>query len=161
MVAFQQMAERQRAQVRLLKRLAHFAYTNKSQGANTGTSQEEAATSENDNDTINAQNHISPNATLSKCPRDLWMLWDKYEHGLEGRKAAKDFNNTERGKVSSTYSKRNHVWQLIRRLVNQRGVHYSVAIDSIYEAYGDGISATNIIKAIQRDAKNDWHANLR
>jgi hypothetical protein len=45
--------------------------------------------------------------------------------------------------------------------VNQRGVHYSVAIDSIYEAYGDGISTTNIIKAIQCDAKNGGQPNLR
>ena len=54
--------------------------------------------------------------------------------------------------MSSTYSKRNHVWQLIRQLINQRDVHYSVAIDTIYEVYGN-ISFTKIIKAIQRDAR--------
>jgi hypothetical protein len=38
-------------------------------------------------------------ATLSACPRDLYQLWDEYEFGLQGRKAAKKFTNRERGLV--------------------------------------------------------------
>lgn len=34
---------------------------------------------------------ISKDATPSKCPIDLPILWDEYEHGLEGQNAAKDF----------------------------------------------------------------------
>jgi hypothetical protein len=62
---------------------------------------------------IDAKNNTSADATLSKCPRDLHLLLEEYEHGLEGHKLVKDFNDAERGRVSSTYSKRNHVWQLI------------------------------------------------
>lgn len=164
LVAFQKMTERQRAQDRLLKRLAQFAYANKSRGANAANAdatEQEPSGEDSTNNTVNPQHQISPNATLSRCPRDLWMLWEEYEHGLEGRKAAKDFNYAERGKVASTYSKRNHVWKLIRRLVNERGVHYSVAIDSIYAAYSDNPSVTSIIKAVQADASRGGHKDLR
>ena len=149
---FRQLTERHRGNDRLLKRLAHFALGHKSPTTET-TMQEDAHTA-------NTNNNISMNATLSKCPRDLWILWQEYEHGLDGRKPAKDFNDAERGQVSSTYSKRNHVWQLIRRLINQRDVHYSVAIDTIYEVYGN-TSVTKIIKAIQRDARAGGHPSLR
>ena len=149
---FRQLTERHRGNDRLLKRLAHFALGHKSPTIET-TMQEDAHTA-------NTNNNISMNATLSKCPRDLWILWQEYEHGLDGRKPAKDFNDAERGQVSSTYSKRNHVWQLIRRLINQRDVHYSVAIDTIYEVYGN-TSVTKIIKAIQRDARAGGHPSLR
>jgi hypothetical protein len=100
---------------------------------------QEAPMEEDDNvaATLLQNNNISRDATLSNCLRDLYILWDEYKHGLQGPKAAKDFNQHERGQVVSTYSKRNHVWQLIRRLVNLRGVHYTVAIDSIYQVYGN------------------------
>eukprot|EP00957_Ditylum_brightwellii_P120529 9195709-Ditylum_brightwellii.AAC.1 len=32
-------------------------------------------------------------ATLSKCPHDLHVLWNKYEFGIGRRKAAKDFSS--------------------------------------------------------------------
>eukprot|EP00957_Ditylum_brightwellii_P124436 9483832-Ditylum_brightwellii.AAC.1 len=37
-------------------------------------------------------------ATLSKCPCDLHVLWNKYEFGTGGRKAAKDFSSSEKSK---------------------------------------------------------------
>eukprot|EP00957_Ditylum_brightwellii_P061902 4697549-Ditylum_brightwellii.AAC.1 len=37
-------------------------------------------------------------AILSKCPRDLHVLRNKYEFGIGGRKAAKNFSSGERGK---------------------------------------------------------------
>jgi hypothetical protein len=94
-------------------------------------------------------------ATLSTCPRDLHSLWEEYEHGLDGCKAAKNFNPTERGRVASTYSKRNLMWHLISRLINSRGIHYSAANDCIYEVYGN-ISVTTIVKAIQKGCKEWW-----
>jgi uncharacterized protein with gpF-like domain len=62
--------------------------------------------------------------------------------------------------VASTYNKRNLVWHFISRLINSRGIHYSAAFDYIYEVYGN-ISVAKIDKAIQRDAKNGGHPNLR
>jgi hypothetical protein len=61
--------------------------------------------------------------------------------------------------VSSTYSKRNHVWQLIGQPVNRSGIHYSLAINMIYNVYGN-VSVTKIIKAIQKDAKTGGNKNL-
>ena len=104
---------------------------------------------------------ISRNATLSKCPRDLWTLWEEYENGIGGRKPAKNFNELERGKVTSTYSKRNHVWKLIGNLIDRRGIHYNIAIDCIYDVYGINTPVSKIIKEIQRDARTGGHANLR
>ena len=93
---FWQLTERHRGNDRLLKRLAHFALRHKSPTTET-TTQEDAHTE-------NTNNNTSMNATLSKCPWDLWILWQEYEHGLDGCKPAKDFNDAERGQVSSTYS---------------------------------------------------------
>ena len=110
--------------------------------------------------TLPHNNNISRDATLSNCPRDLYILWDEYEHGLQGQKGAKDFKQHERGQVVSTYSRKNHICQLIRGLINLRGVHYSVTTNFIYEVYGN-IPVSRIIKAIKRDARTGGHPNLR
>eukprot|EP00957_Ditylum_brightwellii_P188464 14347729-Ditylum_brightwellii.AAC.1 len=34
-------------------------------------------------------------ATLSKCPRDLHVLWHEYKFGIGGQKPAKDFSPSE------------------------------------------------------------------
>ena len=41
--------------------------------------------------------HAPKRALLSKAPRDLYRLWDEYEFGLYGRKAARRFTPEERG----------------------------------------------------------------
>ena len=40
----------------------------------------------------------SNSASLSKCPRTLYALWNEYEFGLNGQKAAKNFTSREQGK---------------------------------------------------------------
>jgi hypothetical protein len=47
--------------------------------------------------------------TLSKKPPDLFALWRAYEFGIGGRKAAKDFSPTERGKSRFTHSRRKNL----------------------------------------------------
>ena len=141
--------------------MANFPLVHRRRAATPSTGGENAPTA--DDDATPNQNHnanISRNATLSKCPRDLWTLWQEYEHGLDGRKPAREFSDVERGRVASTYSKRNHIWQLIGRLINRRGVHHNIAIDSIYDVYGQ-IPVTKIIKAVQKDAKTGEHPRLR
>ena len=64
---------------------------------------------------------LRPNGPrLSKCPKDLFILWKEYEFGLEGRKPAKLFTSVEKGMVSSVYSKRHKVWKLIQDLINKK-----------------------------------------
>ena len=38
-----------------------------------------------------------PVATLSATPRDLYILWQEYNVGIEGQKAARMFSAAERG----------------------------------------------------------------
>eukprot|EP00957_Ditylum_brightwellii_P079766 6065519-Ditylum_brightwellii.AAC.1 len=45
-------------------------------------------------------------ATLSRCPYDLDILWHEFEFGIGGRKAAKLFSPSDRGRVKVVYTKR-------------------------------------------------------
>jgi seryl-tRNA synthetase len=44
---------------------------------------------------------VGPDATLSKVPKNLFLLWQEHMQGIGGRKAAKDFTPAERGKTST------------------------------------------------------------
>ena len=55
--------------------------------------------------------------TLSNCPRSLFELWQEYEFGLQGQKAAKRFTSRERGRVKYKYHRRKVVWDMILRLL--------------------------------------------
>jgi len=156
-IEFDRQAERERRNDRLLRRVANFPLVRRRRD-NTNTTNEESEGEAENQSHINQQ--LRPDATLSKCPRDLYLLWQEYEHGLDGRHAAKTFSEAEKGRVTSSYSKRNKVWKTIQRLINSRGVHHNIAIDTIYEVYGN-ISVTKIIKAIQRDEKTGGHPRLR
>jgi hypothetical protein len=94
----------------MLRRLSQFALAPRGR-RNIVADGVKAPMEEDDNvaATLPHNNNISRDATLSNCSRDLYILWDEYEHGLQGQKGAKDFKQLERGQVVSTYSKRNHV----------------------------------------------------
>eukprot|EP00977_Amphora_coffeiformis_P018547 scaffold6568_cov173-Amphora_coffeaeformis.AAC.1 len=48
-------------------------------------------------------------ATLAPHVRTLPQLWEEYQTGLGGRKPARDFNRTERGRCKFMYSQRKYV----------------------------------------------------
>ena len=100
-------------------------------------------------------------STLSPTPRTLFDLWTEYQYGIGGRKPAKDFAAAERGKVKYNYHRRKVVWDAIAALV--RAGHTSdVAIDRIYEIYGQNQSVTAIINRMRRDRRTHGeHPNLR
>ena len=57
-------------------------------------------------------------ATLSPTPRTLYLLWDEYEHGIGGRKAARRFSREERGSVKhKLYHRRKVIWDGLAELV--------------------------------------------
>ena len=56
-------------------------------------------------------------AKLSKCPKNLHLLWREYEFGLDGQKAAKNFTPEERGKNKFSYSRRKVFWDAINVVV--------------------------------------------
>ena len=56
-----------------------------------------------DNENRNDRAQENYETTLSKQPKDMYKMWEEYEFGLEGRKAARKFNLRERGKNRYTY----------------------------------------------------------
>jgi hypothetical protein len=92
-------------------------------------------------------------ATLSANPRSLHVLWEEYEIGIGGRRAAKLFTKDERDKVKHKYHRRKMVWDLISTLV-RGGLTAQVAIDRIYDLYGRADSVTTIINKLKKDRRN-------
>ena len=92
-------------------------------------------------------------ATLMPTPRSLHDLWQEYLHGVGGRKPARLFSYTERGRSKHRYSRRKVVWDLVSGLV-RLGYSSEVAIDRIYAVYGGQTSVTMIINGVKRDKKN-------
>ena len=99
-------------------------------------------------------------AELSKTPRSLFDLWTEYVYGIGGRKPAKDFTFTERGKCKFKYCRRKVVWDCISRHVNA-GYLAPTAIDRIYQCYGRSQTVSYIIVAMVKDKKTGGHPNLR
>ena len=91
-------------------------------------------------------------ATLMPTPRSLHDLWQEYEFGVGGRKAAKLFSYSERGRSKHKFHRRKIVWDLISGLVRQ-GHTADSGIDRIYAVYGGQTSVSNIINGLKRDKK--------
>ena len=98
-------------------------------------------------------------ATLSKCPRNLYVLWQEYEFGLGGRKPAREFTPAERGRVKFKYSRRKIIWGAINRMV-LGGNTAQAAIDKIYEMYGR-LNVSAMAAAMREDEKRGGHQQLR
>ena len=98
-------------------------------------------------------------STLSKCPKTLYVLWNEYEFGVGGRKAAKLFNAVERGRVKFNYSLRKHFWDLTTTMI-RRGYSHNTAIDKIYSVYTTRISVTKILRKIRTDKRRGGHPEL-
>ena len=104
--------------------------------------------------------HQVNNASLSRTPRSLYILWQEYEVGIGGQKPAKLFTPSERGKVKVVYCKRKVVWDKISALV-RAGYTSDAAIDKIYSVYGQNLCVTDIIKKMKHDHKTGGHQELR
>ena len=92
-------------------------------------------------------------ATLMPNPRSLYDLWNEYLNGVGGRKPARLFSETERGRCKSKYCRRKVVWDVVRNLVTL-GHTSQRAIDIIYDVYGPQTSVTDIINRLRKDKKN-------
>ena len=99
--------------------------------------------------------------SLMPNPKSLFDLWDEYLNGVGGRKPARLFSETERGRVKYKYTRRKVVWDVVRKLVDL-GHSSHRAIDMIYDVYGAQTSVTGIINRLRRDKKNGTlNPNLR
>ena len=99
-------------------------------------------------------------ATLSKGPRDLYVLWQEYEFGIEGRKPAKLFTRRERGRQKSKYCRWKAFWDLGSRLIS-KGHSSDAAIYKIYSIYGRSLSVTAILQRFGREKGGSLHPELR
>jgi hypothetical protein len=91
-------------------------------------------------------------AILSPTPRTLYLLWDEYMHGIGGRKAARLFSREDRGSVKHKYHRRKVVWDCIAALV-RAGFTAEVAIDRVYQVYGEIKPVTRIINRMKQDRR--------
>ena len=126
-----------------------------------------AAPTNNDNNTNNARNQranpvfeAEERAELSPRPKSLMELWTEFMFGIGGRKPAKDFTPSERGKCRHKYCRRKLVWDCIKRHVNC-GYTPNAACERIHQCYGYNLSVTMIINAFKRDKQRGGHPNLR
>ena len=99
-------------------------------------------------------------ATLSNCPRSLFKLWQEYEFGLQGWKAAKRFTSRERGRVKYKYHRRKVVWDTILRLL-RRGHSIHTAVGEIERVYGEGKTVSTYINLLRNDQRDGHHRDLR
>lgn len=102
---------------------------------------------------MGAANDLAMMATLMPTPRSLHDLWSEYLNGVGGRKPARLFSYTERGRSKHRYSRRKVVWDIVAGLVRQ-GHTAELAIDKIYGVYGGQTSVTKIINGLKRDKMN-------
>jgi hypothetical protein len=91
---------------------------------------------------------------LSKCPRDLWTLWKKWEQRLGGKKAAKEYTLCERGANKFALSRRRVFWDAVEGMIKREHTSDS-AVDMIYAAYGKSKSVTPLLVAMRMDRKNN------
>lgn len=112
---------------------------------------------DNNNDTNRQQDLYA--GTLSKHPKNLYFLWNEYQFGLEGRKAARKFSIKERGRNRFTYNRRKYVWDKILELI-RHGETNETAIDAIYETYGRDATVTTIINKLRAEKIEANRANL-
>ena len=91
-------------------------------------------------------------AHLCRNPKSLYVLWNEYEFGINGYRAAKTFSRNERGIDRYTFYRRNIFWTLVIVMI-KRGRSANESIDKIYQVYGYKTSVTNIIKKLQEEKK--------
>jgi hypothetical protein len=103
---------------------------------------------------------VNNTATLSRNPRTLFILWQEYEFGIAGRKAAKNFTALERGRVKYNYHRRKVVWEKIAEMI-RAGHTANTAIDAILVAYGEGTPVTRIINLMRVQRTRGGHPALQ
>jgi hypothetical protein len=97
---------------------------------------------------------VGPPADLSATPRTLYELWEEYQNGTGGRKAARLFTAQERGRVKHKYCRRKVIWDVVAARI-RAGDTAQVACDRIYIAYGHATPVTTIINRIKHDKQQN------
>lgn len=103
---------------------------------------------------------VNERAVLSKCPRTLFVLWQEYEFGLSGNKAAKLFTPRERGRNKFSFCLRKPCWNLVIAMI-QHGYNNNSDIDKVYSVYGYTLTVTKVLRLVRLDRRTGGHHQLR
>ena len=99
-------------------------------------------------------------AELTKCPNDLYVLWNEWEVGVGPNKPAKEFTAAERGRVKSKYCRRLKFWKCMEQLICA-GASSESAVRRIYSVYGGpGKCVSYILRAMAPHEANGRHHHL-
>lgn len=154
--------ETMKSEIRLVKKVLHKVANRPAQITRTINLDDNVNIDNNNDDTvarIAAPAEFNYVSSLSASPSNLYELWEEYEFGREGRKAAKLFNLRERGRNKYKYHRRKVVWDKIAQLI-RRGHTYHTAIEEIYRVYGPETPVTEIINRMRRDRATGGHPSL-
>ena len=92
--------------------------------------------------------------TLKKNPKCLHTLWMEYEFGLGGKKAAKMFTASERGRCKYSYCNRLVFWKKISEMV-RAGWNSTAAIEKVTTQYGSNLSVTKVLSQMRKDKTSE------
>ena len=89
-------------------------------------------------------------AVLSSKPANLYTLWAEWHQGVGGLKPARLFTAEERGRSRFKFSRRKIVWDAVQALILS-GDSHQVAVDKIYQQYGENLTVSQIISKMQKE----------
>ena len=93
---------------------------------------------------------LDPKATLVKRPKDLFVLWDKWMYGIDGRKPAKSFTTAERNNtrdgLKQKYYRRAYIWQVQARLID--GGHSIISANAKISTITGAKNITGVINKL-------------
>jgi hypothetical protein len=92
--------------------------------------------------------------TLKKNPKCLHTLWMEYEFGLGGKKPAKMFTASERGRCKYLYCNRLVFWKKISEMV-RAGWNSTAAIEKVTTHYGSNLSVTKVLAKMRKDKTSE------
>ena len=145
------------AKINRISRQPHrmmYAAANNAAATVAPTSPPIAAATRPEPDPVLAHHAAGLHATLSRKPGNLYVLWQEWYFGIDGRKPAKDFSLRERGgKHKVIYCNRKKFWLLVEHLILS-GCSADDACKKIYDAYGHLTSVTKILQQIAKDKGN-------
>ena len=94
-------------------------------------------------------------------PKDLYVLWHKYEFGSTDRvKPAKLLTSTERGRNKFAYSRRKVFWDMVGKMIS-RGYTSDAVMNKIYSTYRHQLSVSYILVKLRNDKGRGGHPDLR
>ena len=98
-------------------------------------------------------------AKLIDRPKSLKVVWREYVTGVNGTKAAREYNNADRAKNSTKYSRRKNLWDIVSQWV-RAGKTPEQAISKIYQVYHPVVSVSRILDGLAKAKPTGGHPEL-